>query len=100
MSAVLAMPAGEYRGWERHFRRWPPGDTLTQRLLAELCALVANAGFALKRPARAADFAPWLEGPEEREKEMLRREAERTGREAQRRVDLALLVEKAYRKKP
>ena len=94
------MPAGEYRGWERHFRQWPPGDTLTQRLLAELCALVANAGFQLKRPARAADFAPWLEGPQEREKEMTRREAERTGRETRRRVDLALLVEKAYRKKP
>lgn len=100
MSAVLAMPAGEYRGWERHFRQWPPGDTLTQRLLAELCALVANAGFQLKRPARAADFAPWLEGSEEHEKEMRRREAERTGRETRRRVDLALLVEKAYRKKP
>ena len=91
------MPAGEYFAWERHFRSWPPGDALAQRLLAELCALVANIGFESKRPARAADFAPWLKTPAERAQETAQRETEQQERETERRVERALLVEKAYR---
>ncbi len=81
------MPAVEYFGWEQHLRRWPPGDSLAQRLLATLCALVANAAFQLKKPARPHDFAPWLRTPEEEQ-------AQRRARLARR----ASLVEEAYRR--
>lgn len=79
------MPAWEYFGWEQHFRRWPPGDTLAQQLLATLCSLVANAAFQLKQPARPYDFAPWLKTPEDEA-------AERRARLARR----AQQVEEAY----
>ncbi len=91
------MSAGEYLGWERHLRYWPPGDTLTQRLLAELCALVANAGFELKQPAKAEHFAPWLETPEQRAANAERRAAEREQRQKAGLIERALMVERAYR---
>ena len=86
------MPAPEYFAWERHFERWPLGDPLTQRLLAMLCALTANAHFQLDKPARAEDFATWLETPGERE----RRVAEKARR---RRVIQMQRVSDAYIKK-
>ena len=63
------MPAAQYAAWEQHFRRWPPGDPLLQRLVAILCALVVNAVSSGPRPAQPYDFAPWLRTPEDVERE-------------------------------
>ncbi len=82
------MPAAEYFLWERHFESWPPGDPLTQRLLAMLCALTANAHFELDEPARAEDFATWLETPGEREKRAAAKERARLVIQAQRVGDI------------
>lgn len=42
---VLAMPAPTFAAWERHLfdSGHPPGDRITQRLVAGLYCLVANA---------------------------------------------------------
>ncbi len=63
------MPAAQYAAWEQHLQRWPPGDPLTQKLLANLCSLVANAAFTSKTPFEPYDFAPWLRTPEDVERE-------------------------------
>ena len=62
------MPADEYAAWMRYLCRWPTMDMVGPRLLGVLCALTANAHFQLDEPARAEDFATWLETPAEREK--------------------------------
>ena len=79
------MPAVEYAAWEQHLRRWPLGDPLTQRLLATLCSLVANAAFTVKIPFEPYDFAPWLRTPED-----VRRERKAA------RLQRARLVEQVY----
>ena len=33
----------EQTGWGIHFQRYPPGDYLTQTLLAQLCSIVVKA---------------------------------------------------------
>ena len=83
------MPAWEYFGWEQHFRRWPPGDTLGHQLLATLCSLVANAAFQLKQPGQALRFCALAENARRR-----RRRAPR-----QNRSKSIGLVEEAYREK-
>ena len=57
------MSPNEYFGWHNHVSRYPPGDYLTQILLAHLCAITTNANTDSKkvlRPASLFDFAPWL----------------------------------------
>jgi len=52
----------ERAAWHGHFRRHPPGDYLTQTLLAQVCAiLVRTAGGDAVHPR---EFAPWLHWPE------------------------------------
>lgn len=52
----LRRPPAEQAAWNDHFRRYPPGDFLAQRLLAQLCAALTG--------AHPGDFAPWLEWTE------------------------------------
>ena len=51
----------EQTGWEIHFQRYPPGDYLTQTLLAQLCSIVVKAlGGDKVGEVEIYDFAPWL----------------------------------------
>ena len=65
------MAPGEYFGWEQHFLRYPPGDYLLQKILAEFWALFAS--FATGEQQSYLTVAPWLEDPDaqvNREKEL------------------------------
>ena len=44
--------------WQDHFRHYPPGDFLTQNLLARLCSLVAS--FCSGSYVHPKEFAPWI----------------------------------------
>jgi len=64
---VFDMPATHYAAWEKHLAEFPPGDFLTQRLVAELIQTVEAfmCGFAGKdsKPRKLAQIAPWLDTP-------------------------------------
>ena len=53
------MAPAEYVGWERHLKKYPPGDYLTQLLLAQV--LMAFVGFASGKTLKLSEVAPWLE---------------------------------------
>ena len=63
------MPSSHYMAWERHLVECPPGDFLTQRLIAELIQTVEAfmCGFAGKgnkvKPRTLDKIAPWLVTP-------------------------------------
>ena len=59
---VSAMAVWEYQGWASFLSKNPPGDTRLQFLIAQLCALVANAMKDPKKdqPSSPLDFAYWL----------------------------------------
>lgn len=61
------MPSTHYSAWENHLANCPPGDFLTQRLLAELVMTVEAfmCGFAGKKtkPRTLEKIAPWLVTP-------------------------------------
>ena len=60
LDEVLALPVPVYDAWIRHLGRWPLGDSITHRLLAQLLAMTANAHFKLKKPAVPGDYLPSL----------------------------------------
>lgn len=68
---VLALPGIEQAGWSAHLQRYPPGDWLTQALLAQICCLISAAAGGKK--ARPLDFAPWLRHALESDGESKRR---------------------------
>jgi len=61
----MEMPATHFTAWERHLRDFPPGDFLTQTLVADLIHVVETfmCGFAGKdaKPRARKDIAPWLD---------------------------------------
>ncbi len=61
MAAVASMPIAEYDGWVEHFSRYPPGDPLSQRILAQIWADIRTLFSAGKRVYSPYDVAPWLE---------------------------------------
>lgn len=54
----------ERAGWAMHLRRYPPGDFLSQSILAAIWAMLARV-FGNKE-AEPSMIAPWLDDPEER----------------------------------
>ena len=67
LAQTLEMPAHHYWAWEKHLIECPPGDFLTQRLLADLILVVERfmCGFAGKnaKPRDLEQVAPWLVTP-------------------------------------
>jgi len=65
----MEMPSNESLAWQRHMLEYPPGDYLTQRLLAELIMVVETfmCGFSGKssnaKPRPLTAIAPWLDTP-------------------------------------
>lgn len=51
------MPGAEYVGWLHHFRRHPPGDFETHRLLRLILSVVCTAATQGKEPYPEASFA-------------------------------------------
>ncbi len=68
MAAVGELSIEEYDGWARHFERFPPGDPLAQRILAQIWADLRTMFSSGGRIYHPHDVAPWLETPELREK--------------------------------
>ena len=48
----------ERAAWHGHFRNHPPGDYLTQRILAQLCSLIVKAHGG--QDVHPSAFAPWI----------------------------------------
>lgn len=48
----------ERAAWKQHFRDYPPGDFLTQRLLAVIGSMIASLGGG--KSVKPKDIAPWL----------------------------------------
>ena len=68
------MAPEEYFGWEQHLLRYPPGDYHTQKILAEIWAILVS--FFSGQTHSFLNVAPWLEDPDVRIERM--REVERT----------------------
>ena len=69
------MTPTEFTGWQHHFARRPPGDFMTHRLLARLCAMIES--YLSQKVVQPYEAAPWIETPEEcAEREGQQREAE------------------------
>ncbi len=54
----MSYTPAERLAWREHFERYPPGDFYTQKLLADLVAMLG--GFLSGKPLTAKSVAPWL----------------------------------------
>lgn len=76
------MSPEEFFGWEQHLLRYPPGDFHTQKILAEIWALLVS--FFSGQTHSHLLVAPWLEDPEVRLERMREEKREEEIRKTQR----------------
>ena len=85
VAVINRMTPAEYAGWEQHFVRYPPVETILALLWLTVSRAVGN------DKASAADVGYWLESPEQR--------AEREEREARtKRATQVRRTAEAYRR--
>ena len=67
LSEYYNLTPRERAAWKQHFRKYPPGDFLVQRLLAILISMVGSIGGG--KNVKPQDIAPWLDWENETENE-------------------------------
>lgn len=59
LSEYYNLTPRERAAWKQHFRKYPPGDFLVQRLLAVIASMIASIGGG--KSVKPSEIAPWLD---------------------------------------